>query len=295
MERDIWRCVTAALKRLPRTRRSGQRYSNRDVLAILLWAALHDRCILWACRRRNWPMQAWRRRLPDQSTMSRRLRDESVLEDLERLLHLLQTPPEEAEQSDVLARVDGKPLAVSMFSRDKDAKVGWGAGIYQRGYKLHGLVDNAKRLIGGRVEPMNTPESLTAAELLRRNASRLNGKRLLLGDGSYDTNSLHAAAAEVGLQLLAPRRRPGTSLSKSHRQHAGRVVSAMMLEGDPALASWQRKKRACVEHYFGGLVSGAGLHTLPPWVRTLPRVRVWVAAKLALNAARLARIRTQVA
>jgi hypothetical protein len=45
-------------------------YDNRTVIAVLLWAALHDRPIVWACQRSSWPVQAWRRRLPDQSTMS---------------------------------------------------------------------------------------------------------------------------------------------------------------------------------------------------------------------------------
>ena len=89
MERELWRQITGVLRRLPRRWSAAQRYSNRQVLAVLLWAALHERSISWACRRSAWPIQAWKRRLPDQSTMSRRLRDHSVLEDLQRLLTLL--------------------------------------------------------------------------------------------------------------------------------------------------------------------------------------------------------------
>ena len=42
MERDIWLVIVAALRRLPRRCSAGQRYTNRDVVAVLLWAALHD-------------------------------------------------------------------------------------------------------------------------------------------------------------------------------------------------------------------------------------------------------------
>lgn len=289
MERDIWRVMVAALWRLPRTRDRRQLYSDREVLAILFWAALHDRSINWACRRSSWPTQAWRRRLPDQSTMSRRLREPRILGVLELVLRLVQ---EGWDDGDDLALLDGKPLAVNSFSQDRDASNGWGAGQHQRGYKLHALTANARRLIAHRVEPMNVPESTVAAGLLREAGVREG--TLVLGDASYDTNPLHEVARSCGLQLLAPRRKPGTSLSDGHRQDPGRVLSTTLLEGDPEIARWQRGHRAAVEHYFAGL-SAAGLHALPPWVRTLPRVRVWVAAKLALNAARIARNRTGVA
>jgi hypothetical protein len=260
-------------------------YRDAEILAVLLWAALHDRSILWACRRSSWPVQAWRRRLPDQSTMSRRLRRPEVLADLDALVQVLQG--EDADESG-LVWADGKPLPVGAFSQDPDARRGWGAGMHQLGFKLHALAASARRLIVHEVEPMNTPEALAAAELLERARAlgRLEDKSLLLTDASYDTNPLHAASGRAGVQLLAPRRRPGTGLSDGRRHDPGRVLSMTLLEGDPEIAAWHRVQRMKIEHYFAGLVSGARLHALPPWVRTLPRVRVWVAAKIALNAAR---------
>lgn len=295
MERDIWRVIVAALRRLPRRCAAGQRYANRDVLAVLLWAALHDRSILWACQRRNWPMQAWRRRLPDQSTMSRRLRRADLLDDLRTLLHIVQATFDDRDNR--MLRVDGKALAVSSFSDDPDAANGWGTGQYQRGYKLHALVANAQRLIDFQVEPMNTQESVVAGELLLGAArtGRIARGGLVLADASYDSNPLHGVAHACGMQLLAPRRRPGTGLSEGHKQQVGRVLSKELLESDPLMLRWQCSRRAAVEHYFGGLSSAAGLHTLPPWARTLTRVRVWVAAKLVLNAARIARNQAAVA
>ncbi len=85
MERELWRSVTRAIRRLPRWWPRGAVYDNRQVLAVLLWASLHGRSVSWACQRGHWPVQAWRRALPDQSTMSRRLRDQRLLEDLRRL------------------------------------------------------------------------------------------------------------------------------------------------------------------------------------------------------------------
>lgn len=295
MERDIWRVVVAALKKLPRTWSRKQRYSPAEVLAVLFWAALHDRSIFWACQRTNWPMQAWKRRLPDQSTMSRRLRAPRVLHDLQLVLDILQRDFDDGDNSTL--RLDGKPAMVSIFSADDDATKGWGAGVYARGYKFHALVANSIRLVGSSVEPMNVAESTTAQRLLDEAAKRgrIPDGALVLADASYDSNPLHEVAQLNNAQLLAPRRRPGTGLSRSRKQTAGRVLSTLLLEGDPELAKWQRGKRAAVEHYFSGLSAAAGLHALPPWVRTLTRVRVWIAAKVALNAARIAKNRNAVA
>src|SRR6267142_4907963 len=112
MERELWRGMVAGLKRVPRWWPRRGVYSNVQVLAVLLWAALHDRSILWATQRRSWPVQAWRRGLPDQSTMSRRLRDPRVMQDLGRLLPLLQRRAGALRGPLVL---DGKPLPVSTF------------------------------------------------------------------------------------------------------------------------------------------------------------------------------------
>ena len=124
MERELWRWIVRGLRRLPRWWPRGAVYDNRVVVAVLLWAALHDRSINWATQRSNWPVQAWRRPLPDQSTLSRRLRDPRVLDDLERLAVILQRPV----PADPTVIVDGKPLPVSAFTADKEAKLGWGAG-----------------------------------------------------------------------------------------------------------------------------------------------------------------------
>ena len=280
MERGTWNAVVEAIRRLRRWSPPRARYSNRDILAILLWAALHDRPVSWACRRANWPPQAWRRRLADQSTVSRRLRDPRLLDDLTALIRRVQRglPPGHA------LIVDGKPFVLGHYARDPEAGNGWGAGRYNRGYKLHAVIDTSHRVVDFEVRPMNHAEPTVAREMV----DRLDrpGADLLLGDAAYDSNPLHEACAGRGLRLLAPRRRPGTGISKGHRHHPARLEAVRLIEGPnpPAILT----QRQTIERFFSRLVVGARLFALPPWVRRLRRVRQWVAAKLLLNAIRIA-------
>lgn len=286
MERELWRWVTWGLKRLPRWWPRGAVYDNRIVLAILLWAALHERSINWACQRRNWPVQAWRRALPDQSTMSRRLRDPRVFEDLVRLLAIVQRTLGPVKGTLI---VDGKPLAVSRFTGDPDAKAGWGAGQHSIGYKLHALIDQSQRLLAFEIAAMNEAECTCARELLARAAAGglIPRDGILLGDASYDSNPLHHAAAATGLRLIAPRRRPELAIDPNRKHHPARLEAIRFTEHDPAWEPLRKRVRTTVERFFGTLASfGGGLWSLPTWVRRLHRVRIWVAAKLVLNAAR---------
>jgi hypothetical protein len=261
-------------------------YDNRVVLAVLIWAALHERSVSWACQRRNWPVQAWRRRLPDQSTLSRRLRAARVLEDLERLVAILQRNL--ADGSTTLV-VDGKPLAVSEFTSDPEAVTGWGAGRHAKGYKLHALIDSTRRLLAWDVRPMKDSEQAVACELVARAAARgvLPRDGELLGDSNYDSRHLYTAASSAGLRLIAPRRVPGTGFSNNPGMHPDRRRAVADLEGDTDYADRFRARRTTIERYFGVIASaGGGLYALPAWARRLHRVRAWVGAKLALLVAR---------
>lgn len=289
MERELWRLIVGGLKRLPRWCPRGAVYDNRSVLAVLLWAALHERSIHWATRRRHWPVQAWRRALPDQSTMSRRLRDPRVMEDLARLVSIVQRTLGPVKGALI---VDGKPLPVSKFTGDPDAKMGWGAGRHSVGYKLHALIDQSQRLLAFKVAPMNEAECVCARDLLAHaaDAGMLPRDGVLLGDASYDSNPLHHAAAAVGVRLIAPRRRPDRALCGNRTHHPHRLAAIEFTEHDPAWDPMRKRVRTAVERFFGTLATyGGGLWSLPTWARRLARVRVWVGAKLVLNAARQAR------
>lgn len=286
MERELWRWIARGLKRLPRWWPRGAVYDNRVVLAVLVWAALHERSIHWACQRQHWPVQAWRRRLPGQSTMSRRLRDPRVFEDLVKLLAIVQRTLGPVRETLI---VDGKPLAVSEFTADPDARKGWGAGRHGIGYKLHALIDQSQRLLAFEIASMNEAECTCARALLVRasSAGLIPRGGLLLGDASYDSNPLYHAAAESGLRLIAPRRRPDLGLCANREHHPARLAAIEFTEHDPAWEPLRKRVRTAVERFFGTLASfGGGLWSLPTWVRRLHRVRVWVAAKVVLNAAR---------
>ena len=290
MERAIWRRTAAALKSIPPTRPRNAVYTDREVVAVYLWAALHDRPVSWACKRSNWPPQAWRRRLPDQSTMSRRLRRPTVLALVRRLLHVLQR---ESPPADVLL-IDGKALEVSEYSRDPDARRGYGVRGFAKGYRLHALVTQEWQLLAWRVRPLNEAECTVAQGLLRdavRASPHLRSSgALIIGDPSYDSNRLHLRASTLGLNLIAQRRKPKKGVSKWRPHHRSRLRSISVTEGSgsPRRLRWLKRQRVAVEHFFGALASvGGGLSHLPAWARRKHRVELWVGAKVALNAARI--------
>lgn len=295
MERELWRWIVWALRRLPRRCPIRGVYDNRSILAVALWSALHDRSILWGCQRSSWPVQAWRRPLPDQSTMSRRLRDPSLLEDLERLVALLQR---HFPGIGSFVIVDGKPLAVSEFTGDPESLIGWGAGRYAKGYKLHVLIDDTRRLLAWDVRSMKDSEQAVACELVQRASARgeLPQGATLLGDANYDSRHLYAAAASAGIRLVAPRRTPGAGLCKYRPSHEHRLAAIESLERDEAQMHEFRRRRATIERYFGAIATvGGGLHALPAWARRIHRVRSWVGAKLVLFTARSVIKRTRAA
>lgn len=279
MERQIWKKIIDLLS--PLAKRSScprRRYSDADIVRVVLWAALYDRPISWAVKRENWPSRQATRRLPSGSTVSRRCRHKSV----QGLLRQLEakTLRRHGDVS-LVAVVDGKPLPISGFSKDKQAGYGRAAGCKAKGYKLHVLFTVDGSLLGWRVAPMNKDERVMARRLVRS----CGHQGYLLGDGNFDSNPLHAACSEVGqLQLVAPRRRGG---GLGHGRHdAGRLRSIELLEGPcPEFGRSLLKIRDTVERFFASLTNwGGSLTCLPAWARTHHRVHRWVQAKLLINA-----------
>ena len=279
MERELWRIlsrrITAVDRRYPRGRCT---HSVGRIVRVYLWSVLNDRPVYWACRRENWRGVRPPAALPDQSRMSRRLRRP----DTQRFLTELAQELADSRKPELLKLVDGKPLPVSRHSQDPDARFGRGAGGMDNGYKLHAIYGVSGALLAWQVHPMNTAEAKVAVELV----SQLSGVGYLLGDANYDANPLHVAAHARGHQLLAPRRSPGTGLGH-HRVSPQRVRSIEMLEGVSDFGRSVFQYRRQIEGRFGNLCSfGGGLTCLPPWVRRLHRVRLFVAAKLLIRAAR---------
>ena len=267
MEREVWDTLCKRLRHLRDRRPAKCQFTDQDIVRVFLWATLHDRPVSWACRPGAWPRRP--RRLPTPSTMTRRLRTLSVMTTLRRLA------PRPRGRS--LVCVDGKPLTVSRFSKDRQASYGYAVGGMGRGYKLHAACDSRGNLLAFDVRPINEAECMVARRLIARAAS---AGSVILADASYDSNPLHAVAGARGATLLAPRRKPGRGLGH-HPQEPGRLRSMAVLEGDRRKRRQASRLRGSVERFFGWL-TGIGGGSPPAWVRTLPRVRRWVIAKLAI-------------
>ena len=96
----------------------------------------------------------------------------------------------------------------------------------------------------------------------------------------HDSNRLYDIASERSVQLVARPRIKGKALGH-RRQSPYRLISRELLK-QPFGQSLIRD-RTSIERMFGNLTTFAGgLKPLPHWVRTLPRVRLWVQAKMVL-------------
>lgn len=281
MEHGLFARIRRALRGLGRRRVDARHtYTDAAILEVYLWAALHDRPVCWACQASHWPPGRRRGPLPSASTISRRMRLGRVLTLLERVRRRLDAPDEPG----LVAVVDGKALAIGPHSHDRQSGYGRATGRKGRGYKLHAVVSAAQKLLAWRIAPMNTDERTMA----RRMLGELPSTAYLLGDANYDANRLFDAALERGIELRAPRKYgPSRGLGR-HRHSPARLRSKDSLEVDPSgFGRDLMKHRWAVERFFGDLCgSPGGLGGLPAWVRTWRRVRTWVAAKLAIQAAR---------
>lgn len=302
MEGELWETVYRLIReeasRRPRTKRVV--YSDAWVLAVFFWAAANDRPVAWACRPENWPEHQRWRGLPCGGTMSQRLRTLPVLQLLAAVLDRLAALADGGGDPRVLSLlrvVDGKPLPVGGHSKDRDADWGKGAGgAWENGYKLFGVWPAARGVVpeAWALGPMGLPEpNVAREELVPRLEARGRGG-YLEGDKLYDSNPLHGRCAAAGLQLLAPRKRPGTGLGHHAGGHSPSRLRAIALLEDPLHAPFGRglyALRADVERKLGNLCAfGGGLAPLPAWVRRPRRVARWVAAKLVINGVRQCRL-----
>lgn len=282
MERELWRLIVPRIRRLPTRRPRGAVYTDKQIIAVALWAALHTRPISWACNKQNWPPAAWRRVLPDQSTMSRRLRDPVILEQIDRIRREIERPGPPGRR--LLA--DGMPLVLAEHTRDPDAANGYACRGYGRGYKLHLIIDDRNRVVGWSVRPMNDAECKVVRELMEKLAE---GERLpptMVADAAYDSVRLYRACAAAGVRLIARRRKPGRGI-KVHHPDRDRAIRLLERGREWAMRAYA-KTRQPVEHFFARLKgAGTGMWGLPPWVRGQRRVTLWVSMKLVINAARI--------
>jgi len=281
LERELWPSLYSLLREV------GDAFHQRDVsyqpwviVAVLLWAALHERDRKWACQRRHWSTTRHRPdRLPSQATVSRRAQDIAVgmlLRALEDRIRAFGAPR-------LLAFIDGKPFEVGGPSKDPDAGRGYAAGRMAKGYKIHAIWADRAVPEAWAVTPLNVSEKTVAYELM----ARAGGGGYLLGDGNYDGNRLFDAAAARGYQLIVPL--TAANAGKGHHyQSPHRLRCIDLLRGAFGKEIYAERRR--IERAFGNAGSfGGGWGPLPSWVRRLHRVVTWVWAKLLINGVRILR------
>jgi len=279
MERELWPPLYHTIREVGNDfRQKYVSYPPWVLVAVFLWAALHDRPVSWACQRRHWSTTKLRpARLPHRTTVGRRIDGLAVgafLRELERRLR-------DRQEVGLLALLDGKPLPVSGVSKDRDAKPGRGAGGKGRGFKLHTLWANRALPEAWEVTPLNEAETAAAVRLL----GQAPGAGYVLADGNYDASPVFDAAAASGRQLVTPM--PDPNAGKGHHyQSPHRLRCIELVRGAFGRSLYELRRR--VEQLYGNAVSfGGGLGPPPAWVRGRERVRTWVWAKLLINAVRI--------
>jgi hypothetical protein len=289
MERELWPLLYHELREAANDFR--QKYVQIPgwvLVAVSLWAALHDRPVAWACDGRNWGTTSLRpRKLPSPSTMSRRAYSVGtglLWRALQDRLRALGPPPA------LVAMLDGKPLPVGGYTKDPDAAYGRGAGLMAKGYKLHAVWSNGPLPDEWEAASLKVGETTVAGGMLGRLRNRRGGG-YLLADGNYDSSKLFDEAAEAGYQLVVPMGHANAG-EGHHYQSPWRLRCVERMRGrarsdfGPSLYAM----RTGIERRFGNATAFAGgLGPLPAWVRRLSRVRIWVWAKLLINAARILR------
>lgn len=284
MEHQLWQAILAVLTSLRKAPKAAFAFSDEDIVKVYYWSVIHDRPVRWACQPRHWPLYRRRQPLPSEPTMSRRLRCPSVRALLDAVEQRVIAP----QRSGLFWMIDGKPLAISGCSKDRQAGYGRAANGKAKGYKIHAIVDPQGAVAAWRLAPMNKDERVMAERLVQ--TAPIQG--YLVGDSNYDSNPLHQACSNRGeLQLVTPRRY-GPGRGTGHRkQTAGRLRSIALTE-NPFAAFGKRllQDRDTIERRFAQLTNwGGGLTSLPAWVRTHRRVHRWVQAKLVLTALKRSR------
>ncbi|MCP4570345.1 MAG: transposase [FCB group bacterium] len=289
MDCELWKSITAQIRAVDRNyrrRKAARKFTHSvgKIVWVYLWSVFNDRPVYWACKAENYRGVRQPRSLPDQSCMSRRLRSHHTHKFIRAVIQRLT----DKKRGRLIKAIDGKPLPISKITSDPDASYGRGAGGIDKGYKLHAICSVFNEPIAWEVQPINISEKAVAKTLI----NQLYDEGYLLADSNYDTKKLHRAAANHGHQLVASRRKPGTSLWHN-RQPRSRLRSIELLEGGGEFGRNLFKIRKRIEGYFGNL--SADRIDLPPWVRRLHRVRLFVDAKLLIRAARQKQIRSPAA
>ena len=292
MDRELWRTVLSEVKRaarrVPRVGRR-PRFADWLIVALYIWSVWHDRCLSWACDRSHYGPLFRPRKLPSISQFTRRVKTPEVQAILQQVHNAL---AERGLTTDAVY-IDGKPLLVSPVSKDRQATRGKISGGFGKGYKLHAVVNDRRRIVVWSVMGLNVAEQSVAAELLAL-LPPLTPQALVMADSNYDSAPLYKQGDERGVVLITPLKGQARVGPEGHhpmtliQMGPARRELVQTWKDRPELMHLVLKMRDEIERVFGVLVcTGGGLAGLPAWVRTLDRVRRWVGVKIILYNARL--------
>lgn len=279
MEGELWNAVYRTVVEIAKPYpHQYVQYSDAVIVLVFLWAVWNDRPVSWACRSEHWPSSQRDWPKPSPPTMSRRLRSGRV----DPLMREVRQSLEGSLPDSGFCWLDGKALPVGNCSKDPDAGYGRVARGFARGYKLHVVWDAGGAIRAWDVRSLRVSEQAVAKQLI----AQVSGNGFVLADANYDANRLYEVAGQHGWQLLAHRRYRHAQGVGHHRHSVWRLHALRMLQdgvGPPLL-----KSRQGIERRFGNLVCFAGgLQGLPPWVRRVHRVKLWIQGKLIFNACRI--------
>lgn len=323
MERQLWMALYRIVMELGKTHSyRHKQFSDAWIVLTFLWSVLHDRPRAWACDLRNWPKEEYWHRVPSETTLNRRLQTIPVLSLMEQLEQKLR----DMFPSGSLKMMDGKPLPVGGYSKDRDATYGHAAGLEAVGYKIHALRDAKSPVMPDKwkLAGLRCSEQSVAPDLLRAYATSVAGLVLkwtalfayLAVDNGYDTNALYELAASllnwqviappkpsaagVGHRENSPYRLRGLELargchdqnrrSKNNNVNQRHPLNPMARTDAPrTFGQSLLNQRGGIERTFGLWGNwGGGLGQLPNWVRRPRRVALWVAGKIIFNGVRAA-------
>lgn len=287
MDREIWTVVLKQVKRAARQLSPAKRMRYPDwlITALFLWAVAHERPMCWACDRRNYTSHFRPpKRLPSVSQFTRRVKSPRVQTILQTVHEALAGPP---LAFTALCFLDGKPLPIGAAGKDPDAKVGHVIGGFAKGYKLHAMVTEDRRIPMWCVRPLNEYEPHIAAVMLGQGV-RFSPNSLLLADGNYDDHDFHKLVDRCGGRLLTAPRGQATHPVTLRQMGPARRELLAAWQTIPSVCRMVYKHRIGVEGTFSNVTAcGGGLQSLPSFVRRLSRVTRWVGAKLILYHAHL--------
>jgi hypothetical protein len=289
MDREAWKVLKASVKKVCRSFKFHGRkrpYSFELILLMYFWIVSHRRPLYKACRRDTYGDLFRPRKLPGVSQFCRRVK-EPVFQELLLAVH---TDLIGGGHASPVKVIDGKPLLVSPVSNDPDARRGHVTGGFGKGYRLHAVVTEKRRVLVWSVTPLNVAEQTVALELAGHLKPAAAGPRsLVLADSNYDSAPLHKALDQSDHRLLTPlkaqqRVKDGKHHPVTLRQMGPQRRQAVAVWDEHAdLARYVLKDRVRVENLFSAITMALDAGSPPPWVRRLDRVRRWAGAVVILH------------